>query len=161
AFWKIEGFEVSPVTERSSTRCFSSPEWTSSRESKSIQTDCPRAASSASLDSAILHPPFHGSHLLQPCHVALAAVEAGCKDDADELARDRRPDDLGAEAEDVHVVVLDRLVRAVEVVADSGTDAGHLAGGDRRPGTGSADQDAALGAAGKDLVADLSRLVRV
>ena len=70
-------------------------------------------------------------------------------------------DDLRAEAEHVHVVVLDRLVGAVEVVADRRADAGHLAGRDRRAGARAADEDAALGLAALDRLADLARLVRV
>src|SRR5262249_10248924 len=153
--------DVSPVTEKSSTSRFSSPEWTSSRESRSIQTDCPRAASSTRRDSAILHPPFHRSHLLQTCHVPLATVEAGCEKDGDELLRDRGADDLGAEAETVHVVVLDPLVRAVEVMADRCADPGHLAGRDSRPDSRAADEHTALGPAGLELLTDLLGLVRV
>src|SRR4029077_7876649 len=50
-------------------------------------------------------------------------------------------DDPGAEREDVHVVVLDALVRAVGVVADRGPDPAHLVGGDRRPHARPADED--------------------
>ena len=57
--------------------------------------------------------------------------------------------------------MLDRLVGAVEVVADRGADPGDLAGGDRRPGAGAADDDPALGLAGLDRFADLPRLVGV
>ena len=42
AFWKIVGFDVTPVTASSSIIFFSSPEWTRSRESVSNHTDCPR-----------------------------------------------------------------------------------------------------------------------
>ena len=70
--------------------------------------------------------------LLQPPHVALGTVEACAEERLDEVARDARADDFGAEAEDVHVVVLDALVRGVDVVADRGPDPRLLAGGDRR-----------------------------
>ena len=46
AFWKIDGFEVTPVTASSFIIFFSSPVRTRSRESVSNQIDCPRAASS-------------------------------------------------------------------------------------------------------------------
>src|SRR5579863_6265588 len=106
------------------TRC-SSPLRTKSRERKSIQTDWPRAAIAARRDSGIPHSPFHRRDLLEPGDVALAAVEAGGEEALDELARDRRSDDLRAEAEHVDVVVLDRLVGAVEVVADRRPDPPH------------------------------------
>ena len=57
--------------------------------------------------------------------------------------------------------MLDPLVGAVEVVADRGADPGHLAGGDRGADARAADEDAALGPALLDRLADLARLVRV
>ena len=91
--------------------------------------------------------PLHRCHLLQPSHVALPAVEARREKRVDELARNRRPDDLGAEAEHVHVVVLDALVRGVHVVTDRRADTGDLACGHCRADAGAADEDAALRAA--------------
>ncbi len=70
-------------------------------------------------------------------------------------------DDLGAQAEDVHVVVLDRLVGAVEVVADRGPDARQLAGRDRGARPRAADEDPALGLAALQHLPDLAGLVRV
>ena len=57
--------------------------------------------------------------------------------------------------------MLDRLVGAVEVVADRRADAGQLAGRDRRARAGAAHEDPALGLAALDLLADLARLVGV
>ena len=54
------------------------------------------------------------------------------------------PDDPRAERQDVHVVVLDALVRRVRVVADGGAHAADLVRGDARAHAGAADQDAAL-----------------
>src|SRR6266851_952481 len=102
AFWKIVGFEVTPVTASSSIIFFSSPEWTRSRESVSNQTACPRAASLWSRDFATFHHPFHRCDLEQPRHIALAAVEGRVQKCHHELARQRRADDLRAEAEDIH-----------------------------------------------------------
>src|SRR4051794_886014 len=111
AFWKIVGFEVTPVTASSFIIFASSPEWTRSRESVSNQIDCPRSASSCRrLFSAILHRPFHLGDLQQTSDIALAAVEGRIQKRRDELARDRGADDLRAEAQHVHVVVLDALV---------------------------------------------------
>ena len=59
-----------------------------------------------------------------------------------------------AERQDVHVVVLDALVGRVRVVADRGPDAADLVRGHARPDAGAADQDAAVGLAVADRVAD-------
>src|SRR5579884_691584 len=109
----------------------------------------------------MLHLPFHRRHLLQSSHVPLAAVELRGEEHLDELPRDCGAEDLRAEAEHVHVVVLDTLVRAVEVVADRRADAGDLARRHRGADAGAADEDAALGVARADRLADLARLVRV
>src|SRR5690242_7315039 len=109
AFWKIVGFDVTPVTASSSIIRASSPVWTRSRESVSNQIDWPRAATSCSRDFAILHHPFHLCDLHEPGDVALAPVEARAEERGDELAGERRPDDLRAETQHVHVVVLDTL----------------------------------------------------
>src|SRR5262249_56281399 len=112
-------------------RC-SPPPWTSAGERLSTQSDWPAAASLRSLDLAmVLHLPFHRLDLHEPLDVPLAAVELGREERGHELACDGRADDLGAEAEDVHVVVLDALVGAVDVVADRRPDPRELARGDR------------------------------
>src|SRR5205823_1292200 len=80
---------------------------------------------------------------------------------AHEVGAQARPDDLGAEAEHVHVVVLDALVRGVPVVADRGADARHLARGDRSADARSAHEHASLRAAGEDRLADLASLVGI
>src|SRR5436190_24089805 len=104
--------------------------------------------------------PFHRGNFLQSPDITLAAVES-CPDEcAHELGCEARSHDLGAEAEDVHVVVLDALVRRVGVVADRGADAGDLAGRDRGADPRAAAEHAALGAAADEGVADLARLVR-
>src|SRR5438105_3269197 len=132
AFWKIVGFDVTPTTASSRIIRSSSPEWRSWRERKSIQTLCPWSASWCSgLFSGIGQPLFHFFDLFQSLHVPLAAVEAGQQKRAYQIGRERRPHDLGAQAEHVHVVVLDALVRGVAVVADGGADSRQLAGGDR------------------------------
>src|SRR5437762_2278305 len=138
------GFEVTPVTASSSISRCRPPEWMRSRERLSIQIDCPRSWSACNRDLVILHLLLHRGDLVETCAVPLAAIELGAEEDLDELTRNRRPDDLGAEAEHVHVVVLDRLVSAVEVMADRGANSGHLAGGDRSARAGAADEHPAL-----------------
>src|SRR5579885_2403670 len=148
AFWKIVGFDVTPVTASSAIICASLPLATRSRESVSNHTATPRSLSLCSRDLATLHRPFHLGDFLEPCCVTrLDGIELRGDERGHELACDGRADHLRAEAEHVHVVVLDALVRAVDVVADRRPDAGHLAGGD--------------GLAALDPLADLARLVRV
>src|SRR3954463_9219143 len=145
AFWKIVGFEVTPTTASSSIIPFSSPVSISGRESVSNQTDWPRSLSSCSRDFAIFHRPFHLGHLFEALRVArLLRVEPRGNERGYELARERRAHDLRAEAEHVHVVVLDALMGAVGVVADRGANAEDLAGGDGSADAGTADEDSAL-----------------
>src|SRR5438105_5004340 len=161
AFWKIVGLDVTPVTASSSIIRFSSPVWTSSRESVSNQTDCPRAASSCRRDFAILHRPFQLGDLHETGDVALAAVEGRVQKCRHEVPGERRADDLGAETEHVHVVVFDALVGGVRVVADRGADPGQLAGRDRGADARTAHEHRALGVAALDRLADLARLVGI
>src|SRR5207244_1077534 len=67
-----------------------------------------------------------------------------------QLEGERLADDLGAEAEYVDVVVLDTLVRRVDVVAERGANAGHLVGGNAGADAGAADHHAAVGLARAD-----------
>src|ERR1041384_6132194 len=70
--------------------------------------------------------------LLQSSDAPLAAVERRGEVRAHELRGELGPHDFTTQAEHVHVVVLDALVRGVRVVADRGADAGDLRRGDRR-----------------------------
>src|SRR5213078_4659921 len=97
-----------------------------------------------SRDSDIRHSFLHCSNLLKPLDVPFPAVEARMQVGANEIDGERWADDLGAEAEHVHVVVLDTLVGGVNVVADRSSDARHLADGDRGADAGAADENAAL-----------------
>src|SRR5713101_7060973 len=112
------GFVVWPTTASSFISRFSSPDSSMCRESESIQTDWPRALSLCRFDSAMCHLPFHCSHFFQPPHVTLAAVELRSEERPHEISGEARPDHFGAEAKDVHVVVLHALVRGVHVMAD-------------------------------------------
>src|ERR1044072_3066136 len=120
------------------------------RERKSIQTLWPSSESSCSRDLAIGGLPFHLFDLLKPSDVALASVEACAQERSCQLGREFFPHDLGAEAQDIHVVVLYPLVRRVGVVADRAADAGNLVHRDRGADPGAADEQRALGLAGAD-----------
>src|SRR5690242_446895 len=162
AFWKIVGFDVTPVTASSSIIRFSSPVSTSSRESVSNQIDWPRAASSCRRDFAIaLHLLLHRGNLLEARDVPRASVEPRAEERGHELPGEGGADHLGAEAEHVHVVVLDALVGAVGVVADRRPDPCLLARGDGGADAGPADEHGPLGVAALNRLADLARLVRV
>ena len=54
---------------------------------------------------------------------------------------------MGAEAEDVGVVVLDGPVGGVRIVAAGGTDDGEFVGGDASANAGAAEEEVAVGAA--------------
>src|SRR5829696_3384983 len=161
AFWKIVGFEVTPTMASSSISRASSPVSSISRDTESIQGLTPASYSSCSRDVAILHLLLHRFDLFQSLHVPLAAVEARAEEGAREVDGELGADHLGAEAEHVHIVVLDALMRRVDVVADRGSNPGELAGGDRGAHARAADEDPALGVAVQDRVAELARLVRV
>src|SRR5438874_926298 len=92
AFWKIVGFDVTPVTASSFIIRASSPLWTRSRESVSNQTDCPCSVTSWSLDSGIEHPFLHLFHLLQSGDVALSSVELRGEESGYEVGREARAD---------------------------------------------------------------------
>src|SRR6476659_5345020 len=102
---------------------------------------------------------LHLLDLLQPTYVAFPAVEFRTKEGANHLSSQLCADHFRAEAEHVHVVVLDALMGGVRVVADRGADTRELAGGDRRADARPAHQDSPLSLAVPDRVADLARLV--
>lgn len=77
--------------------------------------------------------------------MTLFASKLRTEEGLDEFDGDGLADDPGADAEDVHVVVLDPLVGGVVVVADAGADAGDLVGGDADADAAAADQNAAVG----------------
>src|SRR5438445_3303910 len=84
-------------------------------------------------------------HLAKPAKVALLAGEAGSDEGARKIPRQGLADDAGSEAEDVHVVVLHALMRAVGVVAEAGPHAADLVGRDRGADAAAADENAPLG----------------
>src|SRR5689334_8018196 len=160
AFWKMVGFDVTPVTASSSSSRASPPLVRSSRERLSIHTLWPSSDSSCRRELAMIRP-FHRLDFLQSPQVTPAAVEPCPEERPHELAGKLGADDLGTQTENVHIVVLYPLVRGVRVMADRGADSGELAGGDGGTDTGAADEDAALRPAVQDRLADLAGLVRI
>src|SRR2546423_9833233 len=155
------GFEVTPTTASSLIIRASFPVSSMSRETKSLQTLWPSADSLCRFESGTGHRPFHVFDLLESLQVTIATVEMWPEEGGDQIFGKRRPHDLGAEAEDVHVVVLDALMGRVDVVANGGADPGELAGGDRGAHTRSADEHTTLGVPAEDRLAEFARLVRI
>src|SRR5882724_2882680 len=111
------------------------PVSSSSRESVSNQTLTPCSDSSCNGDLELSTIPlllFQSVDLLETLDVATLSDECCTQKRGDELGGKRFADDLRPEAEDVHVVVLDALMRRIGVVADRGTNPVDLAGGHRR-----------------------------
>src|SRR5438270_1263707 len=155
------GLVVTPTTASSFINLASSPDSSMVRERESIQTDCSRLLSLWRFESAITHLPFHGSDLSQPPYVTIAAVESCPDQGAHQLGGEARPDHPRAQAEHVHVVVLDALVRRVGVVARRGANPADLCGCERGADAGAADENAALRRAARDRLTELACLVRV
>src|SRR4051812_24548953 len=99
--------------------------------------------------------------LVEPPNVPRLAAERRAEEGACALDRRLYPHHARTEREDVHVVVLDALVRGIGVVADRRPDARHLAGRDRRADAGAADEDPAVRSPGPDRRADGLREVRI
>src|SRR6476646_1991651 len=154
------GLEVTPVTASSSIIRASSPCCTRSRERKSIQTLWPSADSWCRRESG-MGCPFQVLDHLEAFHVSLSFPEFRGEERADEVGCELGADDVRAEAEHVHIVVLDPLMGGVDVVADGGADARKLAGGDRGADAGTTDEHATVGLAADDRPAELARLYRV
>src|SRR6185437_16214523 len=112
---------------------------------------------SASLDRGSLD----GEDLVQPAPMPRLAAELRMEEGQGALERGLHADDTLAQGEDVHVVVLDALVRRVGVVAHGRAHATDLGGGHARPHAGAADEDAALHVAVTDRLADPLREVRI
>jgi transketolase len=105
--------------------------------------------------------PFHFLDFFQPSTVTLASIELCPQEDAHEVGGELGADHFGAETKDVHVVVLDTLVRRVDIVTHGCPDAGELVRGHRGPDAGATDEHAAHGLAAPNGLTDLARRVRV
>src|SRR5256884_2617314 len=96
------------------------------------------------LDLLLQEAALDAHHLRPPPDVTVLAAEARVGKGAHQLARERLADHACADAENVQVVVLHRLVRRVMIVTDAGPDAGALVGGDSAAFTASAHGDPTL-----------------
>ena len=83
-------------------------------------------ASLPSIEDALAGVLLDRVDLGEAAHVALRAGKLRAAGTRARPPRERRADDPRAEAEDVHVVVLDALPRRERVVAQSGADSGTL-----------------------------------
>src|SRR3954451_19964784 len=117
-------FDVTPTTASSSISPAIVPSRSQVRVTASTQTLCPWSDSSCKRDLAMCF--LHFLDLLQAPDVSLAAVELCAEEYPDELGSQLGAHDFRSQAEHVHVVVLDALVRRIRVVADGRADAGEL-----------------------------------
>jgi len=77
--------------------------------------------------------------------MALLAGESGCEKRFRDLERERGPDHPRTDAQHVHIVVFDCLMRGVRVMAHRRTNARKFAGRNGHAGPAATDDDAALG----------------
>src|SRR5689334_16539412 len=132
----MAGFDVTPPSASSSTSFLSPPLAIRLRRMKSSHTDWPWSRIAASLFAvsvlgvvviatsliyeARLALGLDGLDLVQAPQVALLVGEARLQERLHQLRGDRRTQYPRAQHEHVHVVVLDPLVRRVDVVTDGG-----------------------------------------
>ena len=98
--------------------------------------------------------PLDLQHLVETTGVAIGRSVAGSQKRLDDLEGQLRADDSATDAQDVHVVVLDTLVRGVGVVTDGRSDTGNLVGRDADAHATAADQDSSIGLAPHELARD-------
>src|SRR5947209_14407375 len=96
------------------------------------------------LDLLLQEAALDAHHLRPPPDVTVLAAEARVGKGAHQLARERLADHACADAENVQIVVLHRLVRRVMIVTNAGPDAGELVGGDTDADTAAAHRDPTL-----------------
>ncbi len=88
---------------------------------------------------------FNLENLVQATVKALVALELRGHECANELFRQFVADDARAEGEDIHIVVLDALMRRVSIMADAGANATHFTCSYGGANSAPADHDTALG----------------
>ena len=93
--------------------------------------------------------------------MTLGTGEAGTKETKDQFHCQLGSDDTSADRDDVHVVVLDALMRREGVVAERAPNSGQLARCDARADAAAADQHTAIGVAADDGTADRCRDVGI
>src|SRR5262249_52558488 len=94
-------------------------------------------------------PSFNSGDLGEASAVSLGAAERRSDEGLRVIPGDLDAHDPPAQAQDVHVVVLDPLADRVMVVAQAGPDPSHLVGGHGRPDPATADDDPAVELAGR------------
>src|SRR6266545_852751 len=167
ALAKMAGLDVTPPRPSASTMRWSSPPVMRLARMKSSHTDwpyvCREASGFAAADERTLEVPItspsggpggprllfavarlYGLDLRQAPRVPFVGRVAGLHEGLHQLVGEGGTDDASAQDEDVHVVVLDALVRRVDVVADGGADAGDLVGGHAGAHSAAADEHGPL-----------------
>ena len=154
------GFEVTPLTASSSIIRASST-GVEQVAGEVVDPDA-LAERGETVQPRVRHDhPFQSFDLLESLEVPLSSPEASLEERPHEVGGELGSDDLGAEAEHVHVVVLHSLVGGVDVVAHGGADPRQLARRDRGTDARAADEHATIGRSCQQRLAELARLVRV
>src|SRR5579884_2172302 len=91
--------------------------------------------------------------------MAFFTAESRRHKSAYQFLREFNANDTRSERQNIHVVVLDALVRRIGVVAQSGADAGQFVGSYRCAHPAAADQDATLGAPVQQLESKFFRVI--
>jgi hypothetical protein len=97
----------------------------------------------------------------EPANVPLSAGKAGAEIGAHQFHCEFGTDDATSEAEDIDIVVFDRLPRREGVMAGGGADSAEFVGCHASARAAAADQDGAFGRARKDRVRNRSGVVRI
>jgi hypothetical protein len=85
---------------------------------------------------------FHGLYLVESPLVAFLTAEACVEKGLDQINHKRRPDHARPKTENVHVVVLDGLMRRIDIVADASADTAEFVGIDADADPAAAQEDA-------------------
>ncbi len=73
---------------------------------------------------------------------------------------DRRPNHMGSQRKDIHIIVFYTLMRGVNIVAERGPDSRDLIGGYGNPHPATADEDAPHSLPRKNRVSNRLRIIR-
>lgn len=89
------------------------------------------------------------------------AGELGVEKGVSKLARRFGPDNTGTQNQDIHIVVLNALVRGIHVVTETGANAGQFIRGDRSADAAAAYENAAIGLFGAENIVEFLRVIGV
>ena len=100
---------------------------------------------------------IHPTQFLYPAAEFPAGGKHSFQKQIDQFNRRGVPDDLPAQRDDLDIVMLYALVGCIDVMANTGTDSGHLVAGDAGANPGAAEHNSPLTAAVQNRFADFFR----